>query len=425
MGATPGVVDASLVMTGLCTVDPDSGGRMRGRQQRRSPPGGDRRVALRGRRSGRRITRRILWALAVVVALLVGYVAYFYWDLSVGVTTSDAINHVAARSTDGSANILLIGLDSRKDQGGKPLPPQILDQLHAGDGNEGGYNTNTLILMHIPARDGPVTAFSIPRDDYVDIPGEHKDKIKKAYGYAKAKAETILHKQGITDQHTLETRSREAGRQATVTVVHQLTGVPIDHLAEVNLAGFYDLADALDGIKVCLNHPVDDPDYSGAHFPAGPQTLTGAQALAFVRQRHGLANGDLDRTHRQQALLASVSHQLHNPLTLANPITMHRLVDVTKKDLVVDSDWGLIGYARQTPTLTSSGTLQFQTLPITSYGKTRSGEDINIINPTQIQHIVQTTFANNTPPPTTHSPQPPPTSPQDNPINNSDVPCVN
>ena len=91
--------------------------------------------------------------------------------------------------------------------------------------------------------------------------------------------------------------------------VRNLTGQPIDYFAEVNLAGFYDLAESLGGVEVCLNHAVHD-DYSGADFPAGRQRLDAAQALAFVRQRHGLENGDLDRTHRQQAFLLSVMHEL-------------------------------------------------------------------------------------------------------------------
>ena len=97
-----------------------------------------------------------------------------------------------------------------------------------------------------------------------------------------------------------------------------LTGQPIDYFAEVNLAGFYDLAESLGGVEVCLNHAVYD-EYSGADFPAGLQTLDAAQALAFVRQRHGLENGDLDRTHRQQAFLLSISHQLQQAGVVRQP----------------------------------------------------------------------------------------------------------
>lgn len=188
---------------------------------------------------------------------------------------------------DGSLNILLIGLDTRRDPDGNPLPPQILEQLHAGDGDEGDYNTNTLILLHVPADGSRATTFSIPRDALVSIPGYRPDKIKQAYGVAKADVQARMVSQGITDQATLEQAGREAGRHATIGVVQSLTGQTVDHIAEITLAGFYDLASSRGGVTVCLNHAVGD-SYSGADFPAGVQRLDTAQALAFVRQRHGL-----------------------------------------------------------------------------------------------------------------------------------------
>jgi LCP family protein required for cell wall assembly len=333
----------------------------------------------------------------VVVLALAGFAFYQFEAMGQAMASSHALDG-APTSTDGGTNILLMGLDTRKDQNGQQLPKDILDQLHAGDGNEGGYNTNTLILLHLPAGGGPVRAFSIPRDDAVKVPGYGTHKIKEAYGLAKADAEARLVKQGVRDPHTLEAQSRDAGRAATLNVVRALTGVPIDHFAEVSLAGFYDLANALGGVEVCLNHPVNDAAYSGANFPAGDQTLTGAQALAFVRQRHGLTNGDLDRTHRQQAFLASASHEIRSPATLLNPARTGGLTDAATRDIVIDHGWGAVAMALQLRSLTG-GTTEFQTLPIKGF-VTVDGEDANKIDPSQIRSIVQTTFAGtgNTPP---------------------------
>ncbi len=94
--------------------------------------------------------------------------------------------------------------------------------------------------------------------------------------------------------------------------MQNLLKVPIDHFAEVNLMGFYDVVSAIGPVQVCLNNPVQD-DFSGANFPAGVQTLDASQALSFVRQRHGLDNGDLDRTHRQQAFISAVIANLKAP----------------------------------------------------------------------------------------------------------------
>jgi len=355
---------------------------------------------------------------AVVAAVAVVASTGLAWatlrDLSQGLTTSHALTPVAGAaapvSQDGSVNILLMGLDSRKDQNGNDLSAAILDQLHAGDATAGGYNTNTLIVLHIPRNGGPVAAFSIPRDDYVavrDIPGNDHVKIKEAYGLKKAATEDALGKQGVTEQHTLETAGREAGRRETVQTVQDFLNVPIDHFAEVNLAGFYDMATALGGVPVCLNHPVKD-SYSGADFPAGHQTLNGAQSLAFVRQRHGLTNGDLDRTHRQQAFLASVTHKLASAGTFTNLAKLQSLLKVAKQDVVISAGWDISTFIQQATNLTG-GNVAFATLPIVRYD-TVDGQAVNIVDVPTVQHEVRVAFGLEpaTPPPTTTAAAAPP-----------------
>ncbi len=355
------------------------------------------------RRRVRRSHSRVWVALGRVVAVVASFAVVastgVAWatlrDLTQGITTSNALTGAptgTSRSKDGSVNILLVGLDSRKDQTGNDLPPAILDQLHAGDGSEGGYNTNTLIVMHIPNDGSTVSAFSIPRDDYVpvrDIPNNDHVKIKEAYGLKKAATEDAMSKQGVTDRKTLENAGREAGRTETVQTVQDFLGISIDHFAEVNLAGFYDMASALDGVEVCLNHPVQD-SYSGADFPAGHQTLNAAQALAFVRQRHGLTNGDLDRTHRQQAFLASVTHKLSSAGTFTNIGKLQGLLDVAKRDVVISAGWDISTFIQQATNLTG-GNVQFATLPIERYG-TKDGQDVNIVDVAKVQKEVRVAF---------------------------------
>lgn len=160
--------------------------------------------------------------------------------------------------------------------------------------------------------------------------------------------------------------------------VRSLVGVPIDHFAEVNLAGFYDLASSLGGVAVCLNHAVHD-DYSGANFPAGEQTLNGAQVLAFVRQRHGLDNGDLDRTHRQQAFLVSVAKQMQSAGTFTDLGKLQGLVDVARRDVVLSSGWDIVDFASRVGA-TAATNVEFQTLPVKRYDVI-DGQDVNIIDP--------------------------------------------
>ena len=335
---------------------------------------------------------RTVLALLASVALVVTGMGYWGANgLLGGIATSLALEGDAPRSTGGAMNILLIGLDSRKDQDGNDLPDEVLDKLHAGDSGVGGYNTNTLILVHIGA-DDRVVAFSIPRDDYVavsGITGHDHIKIKEAYGLTKGQTEDELHDQGVNDAAELERRGREAGRQATLRAVRNLTGQPIDYFAEVNLAGFYDLAASLGGVEVCLNHAVYD-DFSGADFPAGRQTLDGAQALAFVRQRHGLQNGDLDRTHRQQAFLLSVMHNIQSSGGLSDLDTFRELMTVARKDLVLSQGWDEKQFRRIGAL--SGGDITFQTLPVLRYDFA-DGQSINIVDPAAIRAQIAAAIA--------------------------------
>ncbi|WP_461168078.1 LCP family protein [Tsukamurella serpentis] len=304
-----------------------------------------------------------------------------------------------AKSTGGARNILLMGLDTRRDQNGDPLPADVLSQLHAGTSDNGGYNTNTLILMHVPADGRSVTAFSIPRDDYVRLEGVQtrtKAKIKEAYGLRKAEVEDRLAAEGVSDRREIERRSRESARAATLATVERLVGVPIDHFAEVSLVGFYDLAKTLGGVEVCLNNPVRD-SYSGAAFPAGRQKLNAAQSLAFVRQRHGLADGDLDRTHRQQAFIAGVMNALQKQGVLADMRKMQSLISVAQQDVVVSDGWDLQQFAKQAGRIAGTD-LTFTTLPVLGYDMI-DGQAVNIIDPKAVRTQVQKAFGQSVPEP--------------------------
>jgi LCP family protein required for cell wall assembly len=301
----------------------------------------------------------------------------------------------------GAQNILLMGLESRTDWDGNILPNNILNALHAGSAQGvangvGGNDTNTMILIHIPAGGKKAVGFSIPRDDWITFPtpydGQAQGKIDQAYGLAMAAEEDQLRTQNPNmSQDQVAFEGNEAGRAATVSTVEQLTGVHIDHFAEVNLDGFYELASVLGGVEVCLNHPVPyDPNSGFYAHKAGLQHLGAAMALAFVRQRDGLANGDLDRTHRQQAFLDSVMQELRNDGVLSDLTKINSLLSIAKQYVITDSGWDLLDFAAQMRDLTG-GNLVFHTLPITAY-ETIDGQDANEINPGYIKQLVQETF---------------------------------
>ncbi|MFP5021618.1 LCP family protein [Pseudonocardia phyllosphaerae] len=305
--------------------------------------------------SGLRVAVAVLSA---VVLLTSGYAWSVLRQVTGGLGTGSSL--AATASPDGATDVLLIGLDSRTDAHGDPLPREVLDRLDAGD-DSGTVNTDTIMLLRVPNSPGrPATVVSIPRDSYVPIPGFGTHKINSAYARAAGQARSQLTAQGVTGS-ALERRVDEAGRTELAATVADLTGVAVDHYAEVNLAGFAQVTEAVGGVPVCLNAPVHDT-YSGADFPAGEQMLQGPAALSFVRQRHGLPRGDLDRIVRQQAFLGSLARQVLDAGTLLDPAELGRISDAVGRAVVVDQGWDLVGFGVQAAG-TTGGDIAFGTIP--------------------------------------------------------------
>ncbi|MGO1912726.1 MAG: LCP family protein, partial [Corynebacterium sp.] len=229
---------------------------------------------------------------------------------------------------DGATDILLVGIDSRTNARGEPLTQEQIDMLRAGE--EATTSTDTIILIRVPDDGSSATAVSLPRDTYVDG-GEElgNQKINAIYGQTKYYKTQELQDEAAAagetpDEQKIENESSHAGREALIGTVADVTGIEVDHYAEVGLMGFVSLTDAVGGVDVCLNNAVDEP-MSGAKFPAGEQTLSGQNALSFVRQRHDLPRGDLDRITRQQVYMASLANKVLSTSTLTNPSALSKL----------------------------------------------------------------------------------------------------
>ncbi|WP_460723409.1 LCP family protein [Nocardia heshunensis] len=307
-----------------------------------------------------------------------------------------------------------MGLDSRLDEHGNPLPQEMYDALHAGDDSEGGFNSNVLILVHIPGDGSKSTAISIPRDDYVTLDPAScatspcKGKIKQAYGFAYAREKDKLTASGVKDALTLDQQSRDAGRLAESNTVGKFLGdVPVDHFVEVTLAAFFQIAQAVQPITVCLNEDTKD-SYSGADFKKGKQQIDASQAMAFVRQRRDPDQPlftDLDRTRRQQAFIVSLLRQLQDGGTLNSPSKLRALLDITKQNTAIDKDLDPLAFAQRASALFSEG-VSLYTLPVKDFGTDDAGESINIVDTGEIHGIVANLLggdagATTTTPPTT------------------------
>ena len=327
---------------------------------------------------------RLAAVAASALVLLVNGTAWgLYRDLTGGIVTT---NVIGTGSNSGPQDILLVGVDSRTDAQGNPLPREVLEQLHTGGDNPGVLNSDTIILLHVPAGGGAAVAYSIPRDSYVDIPGYRLDKINAAYPAVQALTAERLVGEGVRDRARIDAESAEAGRTALIRAVERLTGVTVDHYAEINLLGFYNLTRAIGGVDVCLKKAVDEP-LSGAHLPAGPSTVSGAEALAFVRQRHGLPEGDLSRIRRQQVFLAAVADKVLAGGTLTDPAKLAGLVQVAQQSVVLDAGWDLLAFARQASDI-AAGNLEFLTVP-TGGTETNARGSVVLVDPAQVRTFVE------------------------------------
>ena len=299
------------------------------------------RTGTQGHGRGLRIARVLAAVLSFTILATSGYAWASYQHLLSGLTRVDAIPGSKTDSDGSAENILLIGDDHRPAN----ASPEVLAQLSTGQ-DGGSTNTDTMLLLHIPAHGGAPTAISFPRDSWVDIPGFGKGKLNSAFARGAAN--------GGGDA---------GGIRLLIRVLQNMTGLSIDHFVRVSLLGFYDIAKALGPVQVCLNHAVKD-SYSGVDLPAGVSTLDAKQALSFVRQRHGLPRGDLDRQIRQQYFLSAELHKVVAAGTLVNPVKQQKLLTAVSSALQTDPGLELLDLASRVQNV-SPDTVTFATIPIT------------------------------------------------------------
>lgn len=301
--------------------------------------------------------------------------------------TPSGATPVAPPPLTSDVNILMVGLDSRTDPHGNPLPDNELAMLHAGP-DQGELDTDTMILVHIPAGGKQATAISFPRDSWVQLAGGYGyNRLNAAFAFAHNAEAGRLRAQGVTDAAQIEQQADLAGRKNLIATIEQLIGntIQINRYAEINLAGFYDMSLAVGGVQVCLNNATSD-SYTGGSFPAGVQTISGLSALQFVRQRHGLPRGDLDRIVRQQVFLGALAHKVLSAGILANPSKIEALTTAIQNSITLSTGWDITTFAEQMQNLTS-GAIQFTTIP-TGNNVVIGGADVTQVSQPQVERFV-------------------------------------
>ncbi|MCA2178349.1 LCP family protein [Nonomuraea glycinis] len=196
----------------------------------------------------------------------------------------------------GALNVLLVGTDS---QAGSPRFAQ-------------GARTDTMIMLHLPADRKKVTAINIPRDSWVRIPRCGSEPARTGM---------------------INSAFDRGGLSCAVKTVETLTDVRIDHMIEVDFAGFKQVVDALGGVEVTLAQPVDDPK-SKLRLPAGKSLLNGEQALGYMRLRYYGDGSDIQRIKRQQKLIQAMAKKAKR--TLGDPAELRAFMAVAAKSVKTD-----------------------------------------------------------------------------------------
>ncbi len=367
-----------------------------------------------GKSGGSLIAGKVGYAVACVAAAVV--LAVSGWAHNVVSLTQSLGGGISISNgaSVGSMNILVMGLESRTDYQGQTLSAGLLAAMHAGSVNGvenegvGGQATNTLILLHIFAGGQKAVGFSIPRDDWVTYPqtydGQSAGKIDQAYGdaYAQSLQETVTssmssaaalpegqpgraggHHRHRAGGHRAADRSLRRGEPGRVLLpgrgvrrhrgLHQAVTPATPTCSDGN-SGFNAV---LDGYNV---------KKGGAQY----LHLSAPQALAFVRERDNLPNGDLDRTHRQQAVLDYVIWKLETGGVLSDLGQLTALLNTAKQYLITDATWNLLDFATNMHAL-SGKNLQFYTAPIRLRDHRRPGRPTRSTSPT-IQAAIKAKF---------------------------------
>lgn len=256
-------------------------------------------------------------ALAVVLVSGAAVGTIFVTQLSNDIKTVKLVGETegpppALGAYEGGFNVLIVGSDVCEDDSGC-------------DGRGTAELNDVTILLHVSHDQTNAVAVSIPRDMVVPIPA-CPGKDGKSHFSAMA---------GMPINNTLS----YGGLPCTVLTVSKLTGLDIPFAAEVKFSGVINISTAIGGVPVCIAGPMHD-SYTGFTVPAaGEYTLSGHDALMFLRSRHGVGDGsDLGRISSQQQFLSSMVRTLKKPGgALTDPVKLLNIATVVSKNTIVSN----------------------------------------------------------------------------------------
>jgi LCP family protein required for cell wall assembly len=241
----------------------------------------------------------------------------------------------------GTLNYVLLGSDSRDP------------------GNEGNGRSDTMMLVHLNAKRTKAYIVSFPRDMYVNIPGYGKNKINAAFAFG--------------------------GAPLAVRTLENLTGVRMDHVVLIDFDGFIRLTEDLHGVTVTNKTAFTS---HGFDYPKGKITLAGEEALWFVRERHQLPGGDLDRAENQRNVIKAIVQKGLSAKVISDPVTFTTFIGNVAKHLTVDNELSDGEIRRTALSLRlSAKDIELLQAPISGFGTSRDGQSIDVVDTAKLAEL--------------------------------------
>ena len=306
------------------------------------------------------------WLKVTIISFLVvaNLVALgLFWALNTGQSllsgadTDEEVVDALATPTGDALTFLVVGSDSREG----------LEDLE-NFGDFAGARGDVVMLVRVDPSTGEARMLSIPRDLWVDIPGNGEGKINAAYSFG--------------------------GPRLMVETIRENLGIEVNHYVEIGFVGFQEMVNELGGIHISFPYDARDVS-SGLDVPAGTEVLDGEMALAYARSRkyQEYQNGswvsveanDIGRTARQQEVVGAIMSELKTPASvadagaIASALADHMTIDAT---LASSSVAGLAWDFRRL----ISGGIEGTTLPVD--GATVNGASVVVAREPEASEMI-------------------------------------
>jgi LCP family protein required for cell wall assembly len=299
---------------------------------------------------------RVMIAVVALLVVVVGAVAVYAYKIDRSLTSNitrgidlpadtpspgDSTRPSAAET--GTLNYVLLGSDSRDP------------------GNDANGRSDSIMVVHLDKARNKAYIVSFPRDMYVAIPGYGKNKINAAYSFG--------------------------GPALTVRTLEDLTGTRMNHVVLVDFEGFIGLTDDLGGVTVTNKTAFTSHGYD---YPKGKVTIAGKKALWFVRERHSLPGGDLDRAENQRNVIKAIVAKGLSADVVANPAMFTTFIGNLAKHLTVDNSLTDADIRRTALSLRlKSQNIELLQAPLDGFGTAADGQSIDVVDTAKMAELAK------------------------------------